>query len=131
MIWNKDLGKVDVVQEEIYEGGEKLSVELTDKTGVLYTYSQEILGDDEQVLDTDVVIYYVPPEEMNARMYVDQPKFSQEDTLEVHVENWGPVILLICRNITTIVGEMPLVIWPSNQSDTCFDLIRRILRKWI
>ncbi|SFJ51622.1 hypothetical protein SAMN04487936_102474 [Halobacillus dabanensis] len=73
----EDLGKVELVEEKVLENGEKLSGELPEKTGVLYTYSQEILGDGEQVLDTDVVIYYVPKEEMNARMYVDHSSFSK------------------------------------------------------
>jgi hypothetical protein len=126
VVRNKDLGKVEVVQEEIYEDGEKLSVELPDKTGVLYTYSQEILGDDEQVLDTDVVIYYVPPEEMNARMYVDQPKFSKDDTLEVHVENWGPTILEFGKpyNLQKFTSNS----WRDAIGDMAFESIGYMLR---
>ncbi|MGP4061115.1 immunoglobulin-like domain-containing protein [Halobacillus sp. H74] len=89
----RNLEKVEVVKEKIYEDGEKLAVQIPSQTGALYTFSQEVLGKDDQVLDTDVVVYYVPPEEINARMYVDKLKFAQDDTMEVHIENWGPTIL--------------------------------------
>ncbi|QAS53554.1 immunoglobulin-like domain-containing protein [Halobacillus litoralis] len=89
----RNLEKVEMVKEKVYQDGEKLAVQLPDQTGVLYTFSQEVLGEDDQVLDTDAVVYYVPPEEMNARMYVDKLKFSQDDTMEVHIEIWGPTIL--------------------------------------
>ncbi len=87
---NRELEKLRVVKEELFTKGEKLTVQLPEETGVLYSYSQELLSDSEEVLDTDVVMYYVPPREMNAQVSIEE---QTADLLNFKVENWGPTWL--------------------------------------
>jgi hypothetical protein len=90
---NQELDYINLVKEETYTNGEKLTVQLPEKTGVLYTYSQEALGENDEVLDTDVAVFYVPPKEFNARIYTGKEVYDASDTMKVHVENWGPTQL--------------------------------------
>ncbi|MGP4074724.1 immunoglobulin-like domain-containing protein [Halobacillus sp. K22] len=89
----RDLEKIKMVEEKVLTDGEKLRVQLPQKTDVLYTYSQEAIGENDEVLDTDVAVFYVPPEEFNARMYTGKDVYQEDDSLEVNVENWGPTLL--------------------------------------
>ncbi|WP_394218294.1 immunoglobulin-like domain-containing protein [Halobacillus trueperi] len=90
---NRNLKKVDMVKEEVFRNGEKLTVELPKKKGAIYTYSQEALSENDEVLDTDVSLFYVPREELNARMYVEEDSYGMDETIQVKVENWGPTQL--------------------------------------
>ncbi|MGI8314140.1 immunoglobulin-like domain-containing protein [Halobacillus mangrovi] len=90
---NRDLEMIEIVKEKIFTNGEKLSVQLPEETDVLYTYSQEALGENNEVLDTDVSLFYVPPEEFNARMYTENDVLEPDDTMNVKIENWGPTQL--------------------------------------
>lgn len=89
----RELEKVDMVKEEIFRNGEKLTVELPEKKGAIYTYSQEALSENDEVLDTDVSLFYVPREEFNARMYVEEDSYGVDETIQIKVENWGPTQL--------------------------------------
>ncbi|ARI77726.1 immunoglobulin-like domain-containing protein [Halobacillus mangrovi] len=90
---NRDLEKIEMIKEKIYTNGEKLSVQLPEETGMFYTYSQEALGENNEVLDTDVALFYVPPEEFNARMYTENEVVEPDSTINVKIENWGPTQL--------------------------------------
>jgi|GEM_PF-4236809 len=90
---NQDLDIIKMVEEKVLTDGEKLRVQLPQKTDVLYTYSQEAIGENDEVLDTDVAVFYVPPAELNARIYTDQDVYQVNGSLEVNVENWGPTLL--------------------------------------
>ncbi|MBH0229355.1 immunoglobulin-like domain-containing protein [Halobacillus yeomjeoni] len=92
---NRELEKLRIVREEIFTEGEKLTVQLPEENGVLYSYSQEILGDEGEVLDTDVVMYYVPPRELNAQVSIEE---QTAEHLTLQVENWGPTWLFFGKD---------------------------------
>ncbi|WP_349409837.1 immunoglobulin-like domain-containing protein [Pseudalkalibacillus sp. SCS-8] len=85
-----DLEKVKMIEEKILTNGEKLWVKLPEKSGVFYTYSQELLDENNNVLDTDVVVVHVPERELNAKMSIERAQYAPDDTLELTVENFGP-----------------------------------------
>ena len=47
---NQDLEKIKMVEEKVLTDGEKLRVQLPQKTDVLYTYSQEVIGENDEVV---------------------------------------------------------------------------------
>ncbi|RWZ60629.1 hypothetical protein EQV77_04860 [Halobacillus fulvus] len=87
---NLELDKVRVVKEEVFTEGEKLTFPLPEETDVLYSFSQEVLNDEGEVLDTDVVLYYVPPRELNGQVSIEE---QTAERLTLRIENWGPTWL--------------------------------------
>ncbi|MFC7321514.1 immunoglobulin-like domain-containing protein [Halobacillus campisalis] len=117
----KDLEEIEVVKEEVFTKGEKLRVQLPEKEGAVYTYSQEVLSEDHEILDTDVAIYHVPPEELNARMYTEREVLGADDTLEIQVENWGPTHLNFGKPYS--IEKYSSGAWENISGDQSFEMI--------
>lgn len=42
------------------------------------------------IIDAFVMIYYVPPQEINAKLSVDIDLYKTTDTIKLQLKNWGP-----------------------------------------
>ncbi|WP_281974721.1 immunoglobulin-like domain-containing protein [Halobacillus litoralis] len=88
----KELEKISLIEEKIYEEGAKgLVVTLPEERNMLYSVSAEMLDETGEVIDTIAGIVYVPGKpEINAKLSLDKDVYSAEYILEYKVTNWGP-----------------------------------------
>lgn len=97
---DENLQKQKLIEEEVIfveeiENNQMIfSNRLPAKNNIIYMFSAEILDEENDVEDTLVSLIYVPMEELNAKLYMDQETFQASDREAIlTLKNYGPTFI--------------------------------------
>jgi len=95
---------VAVLKEAITTSNE-FRAALPAKEGALYLLSAEVLNEQGEAEDTLLSLIEVPEQQLNARLFTDKDAYHANESVTLHLENFGPTALFFGLDYTLEVYE--------------------------